>query len=67
MLTLKSNKYTKEDLIAFVVALEYQNDKFIKCPDKSKNNCSNCWYHRCCYDLNKLYDHILEKIESFNS
>ena len=39
MLTFKSNKYKKEDLVAFAVALEYQNERFIKCPDKQKNNC----------------------------
>lgn len=67
MLTFKSNKYKKEDLIAFAVALEYQNDRFINCPDKQKNNCSSCWYYRCCTDMNKLYDHILEKIKSYES
>ena len=66
MLTLRSNKYKKEDLVAFAHVLE-TDLYFLSCVSKGTNTCKECFYHRCCYDLNKLYDHILEKIESFNS
>lgn len=67
MLTLRSNKYKKEDLVAFATVLETDLLHFLSCEGKGTNSCKVCSYHRCCYDLNKLYFHILEKIKSSES